>query len=204
MSSGNLTLSDVPETSLESALCLCLCPVLVPCAGGLNSIQVAAVFVRLTKLVVRQQLRPRDMLALQSVLSQVCWGNSAAQAREYLDHWYIPLYIAGQKTARVACVVHSVSTNKTMNRTFAVSLTVAWLKVGQASLSKPGRRIVYLGHDVLMGTPRCLCVLQEVLCCKRKSDGAHLHSLFRLVVECHTRLEEAVALTNKPFVCCRC
>jgi hypothetical protein len=32
---------------------------------------VSAVFVKLTKLVVGQQLRPRDMLALQSVLSQV-------------------------------------------------------------------------------------------------------------------------------------
>jgi hypothetical protein len=42
------------------------------CAGVLNHIQVSALFVRLTKLVSSKQLRPRDMLALPSLLPQVC------------------------------------------------------------------------------------------------------------------------------------
>lgn len=41
------------------------------CSGALNHIQVAALLVRLTKMLSKKQLRPRDMLALPSVLSQV-------------------------------------------------------------------------------------------------------------------------------------
>lgn len=49
--------------------CCCCCFLLL---GVLNHIQVAALFVRLTKLISTKQLRPRDILALPSLLPQVC------------------------------------------------------------------------------------------------------------------------------------
>lgn len=51
---------------------LLLVLLLLPQTGVLNHIQVAALFVRLTKLASNKQLRPRDMLALPSMLPQVC------------------------------------------------------------------------------------------------------------------------------------
>jgi hypothetical protein len=58
--------SDV--TLLRRAVPRCAVPC---CAGVLNAIQVSALFVRLTKLVSSRSLRPRDMLALPSILPQV-------------------------------------------------------------------------------------------------------------------------------------